>query len=55
LPDQPALAALLAGYWAWRAGKPAPAPGSRVRDIQRTQLTTALPWAARALGLTPPM
>jgi hypothetical protein len=55
LPDQPALAALLAGYWAWRAGKPAPAPGSRVRDVQRTQLSTALPWAARALGLTPPM
>jgi hypothetical protein len=39
--------------FAARAGLPTiPAP-PRVRDIQRLQLTTALPWAARTLGLPP--
>ncbi len=51
MPDEPELAALLAGYWAARAGLPPPQPGSRVRDVQLAQLRTALPWAARGLGL----
>jgi hypothetical protein len=47
LPDEPELATLLAGFWASRAGKPDPRPGSRVRQVQRQQLRVALPWAAR--------
>ncbi len=51
MPDEPELAALLAGYWAARAGLPPPQPGPRVREVQLAQLRTALPWAARGLGL----
>ena len=54
LPDQPALAALFSGYWAYRAGLEPHYAGSRVRDVQRRQLQSALPWAARALDLPPP-
>jgi len=54
LPHAGALAALLAGYFAWRAGQPDPFPGARVRQVQRQQLAVALPWAARALDLPPP-
>jgi hypothetical protein len=54
LPHAPELAAAFAGYWAARAGKPPPFPGARVRAVQRAQLSVALPWAARALGLPPP-
>lgn len=54
LPNAAPLAALLAGFWAWRAGQPPPFPGARVRQVQRQQLNVALPWAARALGLPPP-
>lgn len=50
----PAIVAMLAGFWAWRAPQPPPAPGSRVRLIQRRQLEVILPWAARRLGLPPP-
>jgi aminoglycoside phosphotransferase (APT) family kinase protein len=53
LPDQPELAAMHSGYWAYRAGLPPPGPGGRVRELQLKQLGTALPWAARALGLPP--
>lgn len=53
LPDEPELATLLSGYFASRAGLPPPASGSRVREVQRRQLGTALPWAVRALGLPP--
>jgi hypothetical protein len=48
------LAAVLAGFWAARVGLPPPLTGPRVRDVQREQLTVALPWAARALGLAEP-
>jgi hypothetical protein len=48
------LAAALAGFWAARVGLPPPRTGPRVRDVQREQLTVALPWAARALGLPEP-
>ncbi|MEX1255331.1 MAG: aminoglycoside phosphotransferase family protein [Dehalococcoidia bacterium] len=59
LPDdvydgEPGLVAMIAGYLAGRAGLPAPEYLRRVRDLQLRQLTVALPWAARALGLPPP-
>ncbi len=54
MPHEPGLAALLAGYWAARAGLPPTQPGSRVRDVQLAQLQVALPWAAKDLGLRPP-
>ena len=53
LPNEPAFAALLSGYWAARAGLPPPLPGSPLRATQLRQLRSALPWAARALGLPP--
>lgn len=54
LPDQPELAALLSGYWAWNAGKPPGGLPAEVRQVQLKQLCSALPWAARALGLPAP-
>lgn len=54
LPNAPDLAALLAGYWAVRAGLPDVPLAPRVRQIQKIQLRFALPWAARALGLPTP-
>jgi hypothetical protein len=54
MPDQPALAALMSGFFAARAGLPPPEGAPRVRAVQLTQLQVALPWAARALGLPPP-
>jgi hypothetical protein len=48
------IAAVLAGFWAARVGRPPPPTGPRVRIVQREQLTVALPWAARALGLPEP-
>ena len=54
-PDAPAgLAACIAGYMCSHAAlDPIPtAPG--VRPLQLRQARTALPWAARALGLPPP-
>jgi hypothetical protein len=54
LPGVPALAAWVAGFFCARAGK-APLPEARhVRPLQVQQSRTALPWAARALGLPPP-
>lgn len=53
LPNRPDLAALVSGFFAMRAGLP-DIPGSPfVRRVQREQLSTALPWAIRALGLPP--
>lgn len=54
LPEASAFAALLAGFWAARAGTPPPIGAPRVREVQRNQLAVALPWAARASGLPPP-
>jgi hypothetical protein len=55
LPDcPPGFPAFLAGFWAARIGLPPPpgaAPG--LRDLQLAQLGVVLPWAVRALGLTP--
>ena len=54
VPESNGLAALLAGYFASRAGLPTPATAPRVRPFQRAQAEVALPWAARELGLPPP-
>ncbi|HLF72518.1 MAG TPA: aminoglycoside phosphotransferase family protein [Dehalococcoidia bacterium] len=53
LPNAPHWASLVAGYLAARAGLPPIPNAPRVRNIQLAQLKTALPWAARALGLPP--
>ncbi|WNV84989.1 aminoglycoside phosphotransferase family protein [Umezawaea sp. Da 62-37] len=50
----PELASLVAGFFAARAWRPPPRPGSTVRGLQLAQLRSALPWAARELGLAPP-
>lgn len=55
LPDGAAeLAALLAGYFAAHAARPEVPERPDVRTLQLRQARTALPWAARALGLSPP-
>jgi Phosphotransferase enzyme family len=53
LPNAGNLAALLAGFFANNAGKPAPPLAPTVRTVQLSQLKSALPWAARALDLPP--
>ncbi|HWX08781.1 MAG TPA: hypothetical protein VNY33_02290, partial [Gaiellaceae bacterium] len=45
------FAALVAGFFAVRAGLPPPEGAPRVRGFQRAQLEVALPWACRVLGL----
>jgi hypothetical protein len=50
----PELAAWVSGFFASRAGEPDLPHAPLVRQIQRRQLVTALPWAARVLGLPPP-
>ena len=54
VPDSQGFAALLAGFFASRAGLPPPPTAPRVREFQRRQAEVALPWAARELGLPPP-
>ena len=49
-----AIASLLAGYFGWRGAHPGIPQAPHVRPLQRRQASTALPWAARALGLPPP-
>jgi Phosphotransferase enzyme family len=51
VPESGGLAALIAGFFAARAGLPAPATAPEVRVFQRRQAEVALPWAARELGL----
>lgn len=48
------LAAYVAGFFACRAGQAEIPVAPLVRQAQRQQLRTALPWAARALDLPPP-
>lgn len=50
-----AIASLLAGYFGWRGAHPHIPEAPHVRPLQRRQASTALPWAARALGLPPPI
>ncbi len=54
LPDAPELAAWIAGYFCAHAGLPFLPDAPHVRALQLSQARTALPWAARALGLPPP-
>jgi hypothetical protein len=54
LPSVPELAAWLAGYFCSRAGEPTIPDAPHVRPLQLRQARTALPWAARALGLADP-
>lgn len=53
LPDAPAIAAWVAGFFAARAGLPMIPNAPGVRRVQMEQLSTALPWAIRALKLAP--
>jgi hypothetical protein len=53
LPRNPAIAATVAGFFAARAGLPDIAGSPLVSRVQREQLSTALPWALRALDLPP--
>lgn len=50
----PELASLIAGYFCLHAGLPVIPSAPNVRAVQMRQAATALPWAARALGLPPP-
>jgi hypothetical protein len=54
LPDAPGLAAWVAGFFCSRAGGARLPEAPHVRPLQLAQSRTALPWAARALGLPPP-
>lgn len=51
LADSQGFSALWSGYFASRAGLPVIPHAPRVRQVQRTQALSALPWAARELGL----
>jgi hypothetical protein len=53
LPDAPEWAALISGFFAARAGAPPIPNAPRVREVQLSQLRSALPWAVRTLGLPP--
>jgi hypothetical protein len=53
LPHAPQWAATISGYFASQAGLPPIAHAPRVRQVQLSQLRSALPWAVRALGLPP--
>jgi hypothetical protein len=53
LGDAPHAVAVIAGYFAARAGLPPIPSAPGVRPIQVAQLRSALPWAVRALGLEP--
>jgi hypothetical protein len=54
LSDAGALAAAVAGFFAYRAGLPPPPGAPTVRDFQKTQAQVALRWAARELELPSP-
>ena len=53
LPNAPELATLMSGYFACKAGLPSLPDAPYVRDVQKRQLNSALPWVIRALGLPP--
>jgi len=54
LPDASGLAAWVAGFFCAHAGLPFIQDAPHVRALQLAQARTALPWAARSLGLRPP-
>ncbi len=43
----------MSGFFAGRAGKPPIPNAPQVREVQLSQLRSALPWAQRALRLPP--
>jgi hypothetical protein len=51
MPRAPETAALISGFFAARAGLPIIPDAPFVRRVQREQLTAALPWVQRQLGL----
>ena len=51
LPRAPEIAAQVSGFFAARAGLSEIVDAPFVRRVQREQLSTALPWVQRALGL----
>jgi hypothetical protein len=51
LPAAPEYAALLAGFFASRAGLPPPSTAPLVRTVQLRQLVPALAWARREVGV----
>jgi hypothetical protein len=51
MPSAPEVAALISGFFAARAGLPNIPDAPFVRRVQLEQLSTALPWAQRALEL----
>ena len=53
-PEAGVFAAALAGYFCSRAPEPVIPDAPHVRRVQLEQAVTALPWAARWLGLPPP-
>ena len=53
LPAAPECAAVVAGFFASKAGLPPIPVVPRLRPMQRMQLQAALPWAVRALDLPP--
>jgi len=53
VPNRPDIAAVVSGFFAARAGLPIIENAPFVRRVQREQLSTALPWAIRALELPP--
>jgi hypothetical protein len=53
LPDGAPYAAILSGYLAANAGLPIIPDAPLVRRVQLEQLSSALPWTVRALGLAP--
>lgn len=54
LPGAGREAAVVAGYFASRCGEPPIPDAPGVREIQKRQLSVALPWACRELGIGPP-
>jgi hypothetical protein len=54
VPNSRGFAALMAGFFASRAGLPPPPTAPNVREFQRRQAEVALGWAARELDLPAP-
>lgn len=54
LPNEPELAAWVAGFFCSRAGLPPIPDAPHVRGLQLSQARAALPWATRALSLALP-
>ncbi len=54
LPDEPGMAAVMSGFFAFNAGLPVGDASARVRALQLGPLRTAPPWTVRAIGLTEP-